>query len=102
MKNFDYIRHAHVSLDEALDKVFYAFNHRRRHNNTTQFEAIQTAVLADVFYVIMVVSYDDYKQQDGTPPPTRPSWIGQAPEMGTTQTIKDTVKPWMVNTEDDL
>lgn len=80
MKQYDKITASDTNINDAIDKVLYAFNHRRRNNNTTAFEDFQVLfVTNDLIYAVMIVSYDDYQQDTNQAPPERSRYIGQAP-----------------------
>lgn len=83
MKQYDKIIASGLGVADTIDEVLAAFNHRRRHNNTTVMEDMQIVTLHEFFYVVMIVSYDDYKPDTRKAPPERPRWIGHQPESGT-------------------
>lgn len=80
MKQYDKIVADDYSLNLAIDQVLERFNYRRRKNNTTELEDIHTVVGGAKFFVVMIVSYDDYKPDTSQAPPQQPRYIGQQPE----------------------
>lgn len=82
MKQYDKITASDTNINDAIDKVLSAFNHRRRNNNTTMLEDFQVLFVSnDLIYVVMIVSYDDYQPDTNQAPPERPKWIGQQSEI---------------------
>ncbi len=79
MKQYDKIVGEAHEVRDAIDFVLQAFNHRRRNNNTTEFEDIQIVAMGVMFVVVMIVSYDDYKADTSQAPPDKPRYIGVAP-----------------------